>query len=198
MLAQLSPDVQAPGDWSVQADGDWWFTLLLLWVIAAVLFCGLSILLNQLPISFPVRASSRKGARGLDKKLPNNSPTEEPSQRPVPPRPSKPMRVQKSLKEKRAFLRRQGKPIRIFLSNAEATQEPTPGWVVDRSRGGLYIVVRQPVPVGTFLNIRAAHAPDTSPWVRVEIRRCRPRGKRWGLGCRFERELPWGELLLFG
>ena len=104
----------------------------------------------------------------------------------------------KGPKEKRASLRRKGKPVRILIADAECVAAPIRGWVVDRSRGGLYLVVSQPMAVGMILSIRAAHAPETMPWVRVEIRRCRPKGNRWGLGCRFQRELSWGELLLFG
>jgi hypothetical protein len=101
-------------------------------------------------------------------------------------------------KEKRKHLRREGPPVEVLISDAQARAEPRQGWVKDRSRGGLCLQVSEPAPVGTALSVRATHAPDSSSWVRLRVRGCRQQGDQWELRGEFEEELPWGVLLLFG
>ncbi len=182
----------------IEIHGEGWQNLVSLWLTIAAVFVALSIFFNRFPVSFPGRARPRKG---------NPQPTQNPRSQVLTgqltsslraPDERKPRLLSNGTREKRASLRRKGKPVRVLMADAETTQEPTTGWVLDRSRGGLYLVVSEPVAVGTMLSVRATHAPDTMPWVQVEIRRCHPKGNRWGLGCRFKRELAWGELLLFG
>jgi hypothetical protein len=103
-----------------------------------------------------------------------------------------------SSQERRSSLRRGGNPVPIFLSDAEARSDPTPGWVVDRSMGGLCVSVEEPVATGTILSVRAANAPNTIPWIQVEVRNCRATEDRYELGCQFVRTPPWSTLLLFG
>jgi hypothetical protein len=98
--------------------------------------------------------------------------------------------------DRRRHLRREGRPTRIGISNG--TGEPVPGWVLNRSRGGLGIALDRPLAVGTQVEVRPFTAPDDVPWVKVEVRSCRPKGKRWYIGCRFSTELPWSLILLFG
>jgi hypothetical protein len=100
--------------------------------------------------------------------------------------------------EKRAALRRQGNPIPVLISDATVTADPYYGWVIDRSMGGLCLTVETPVSVGTIISVRPTNAPDTAPWVQVEIRRCKEEGKSWELGCQFLKTPSWGVLLLFG
>jgi hypothetical protein len=196
MLAQLLTAVHATADWSIQSDGTSWTKLGFLWLMIAGLFWGFSILRNRLPISFQGRTSPRNGPG-------YGNPTKSDSHPGLTARPAlftepyQPI-LEDGSKEKRTSLRRKGKPVPILLRDAQASQDLGEGWVLDRSRGGLYLVVPEPVAEGTFLSLRPVQAPDTMPWVRVQVRRCRPKGKRWGLGCRFESEVPWGELLQFG
>ena len=100
--------------------------------------------------------------------------------------------------EKRKHLRREGPPVEVFVSDAQAKAEPRQGWVKDRSRGGLCLQVSEPAAVGTALSVRAAHAPDPSSWVRLRVRGCRQQGDQWELRGEFEEELPGSVLLLFG
>jgi hypothetical protein len=104
-----------------------------------------------------------------------------------------------SATEKRSALRRRGNPVKVELSDAEATQEPTEAWVVDRSVGGLCLQVdKGPVPVGTILSVRVSGASRGVPWTQVEVRSCREEGKVWELGCQFLKTPAWSVLLLFG
>jgi hypothetical protein len=88
--------------------------------------------------------------------------------------------------------------VKVLLSGAEGIEAPLVCWVIDRSRGGLGMVTSEMLPVGAVVEVRAAHAPEDTPPIRVEVRSCRRRGYRWKVGCKFTAEVPWITLLLFG
>jgi hypothetical protein len=100
--------------------------------------------------------------------------------------------------EKRQHLRRKGQVRRILLSDTPDHEAPTLCWVTDRSRGGLGIVADRAFVSGALLAARPADAPDDVPWVQLQVRNCRRKGKRWHIGCQFAEELPWSVVLLFG
>ena len=100
--------------------------------------------------------------------------------------------------EKRRSARRQGKAVRVYISGFLGRSVPAIATVVNRSRGGLGIVVDQAVSPGMAFQVRPVRAPEDTPWVCVQVRSCRPSGKRWYLGCQFTENLPWTTVLLFG
>jgi hypothetical protein len=100
--------------------------------------------------------------------------------------------------ERRSALRRGGNPVAILISDAETRAKPSPGWVIDRSTGGLCLSVSEPVVEGTILSVRTSNAPETIPWVQLEVKNCRLVGREYELGCQFVRTPPWSVLLLFG
>lgn len=100
--------------------------------------------------------------------------------------------------EKRASVRRKGNPVKILISDAEGQAKPHEGCVIDRSIGGLGMMVEEPVEVGTILSVRAVNAPASVPWVQIEVRNCRKGAEAWEIGCQFVRTPPWSVLLLFG
>jgi len=106
--------------------------------------------------------------------------------------------VQGANQERRIALRRGGNPVSILISDANAQAQPTPGYVVDRSTGGLCLSVSNSVPEGTVLSVRTTNAPQTVPWVQIEVKNCRLVGTEYELGCRFVRTPPWSVMLLFG
>ena len=55
-----------------------------------------------------------------------------------------------------------------------------------------------PIAPGTAVRILAVNAPDTTPWVTLIVRSCKPFGEQFDLGCEFETTPPWSILLLFG
>jgi hypothetical protein len=72
-------------------------------------------------------------------------------------------------------------------------------FVVDRSTGGLCLAWDRQLLPGQFLSVRAANAPDSIPWVQVEVRNSRRwGGDGWLIGCQFVEQPPWNVLLLFG
>jgi hypothetical protein len=84
------------------------------------------------------------------------------------------------------------------VSNAQATTEPFQGWVIDRSSGGIRLLVDQSVAPGSVLSVRPTKAHPSFPWVQVKIKSCRPERNSWNLGCQFVQKLTWAELQLFG
>jgi hypothetical protein len=95
----------------------------------------------------------------------------------------------------RNSLRREGNPIEI----KDHSGKQRAGWVLNRSTGGLGIATDSPVDIASTIKIRSAEYRDVCPWVPLTVQRCtRERGNSWSLGCRFEEQLPWNVLLLFG
>jgi PilZ domain len=103
-----------------------------------------------------------------------------------------------SKKERRASLRRHGNAVPVAVTNPSSPEQPLGGLVLNRSKGGLQLSIKQSVPVGTVLGVRAAEAADDLPWVQVRVKRCREHDDSWILGCQFVEDLPWSVLLLFG
>jgi hypothetical protein len=104
----------------------------------------------------------------------------------------------KSSADRRGSHRRQGSSVLVDITDGDRRTEPTQGWVVDRSLGGLCLEVPSAQPSGALLNIRPADATAMVPWTLVEVRGCRQEGDRWQLGCQFVRTPPYSILLLFG
>jgi hypothetical protein len=106
--------------------------------------------------------------------------------------------LQKSQPDRRSCPRRKGgNRVEVFLTD-DSKESPIFGWVVDRSMGGLCLNVEKPLSEGTVLNVRPRKAPQTAPWLAIEIRSCRPDGNEFEVGCRFLKQPQWNDLLLFG
>jgi hypothetical protein len=97
--------------------------------------------------------------------------------------------------ERRRAPRRWGDPVQLSIWDGFAGTEPSRGWVVNRSPGGLGISAVQPATEGIVLQVRVAVAPDSMPWVMVVVRGCYPLAGRWILSCEFL-QAPSKEILL--
>jgi hypothetical protein len=106
--------------------------------------------------------------------------------------------VQGSLREQRKSFRRAGNAIEVLISDAEVSQQPQHGLVLDRSLGGLRLLASESLTVGATITVRTLNAPPSVPWVEMEVRSCRQVSDGWELGCKFVKTPPWGVLLLFG
>lgn len=103
------------------------------------------------------------------------------------------------LGEKRGSMRRSGNPVSVFLANDIEGARPFRGKVLDRSTTGVRLLTTSAVDPGSVLRVRAENAPDTTPWVYIQVCRTKPAGKNaWEIGCRFSQTPPWSILLLFG
>ena len=103
-----------------------------------------------------------------------------------------------SLANRRGAHRREGAPVRVMLSAPALRNKAHSGYVLDRSTGGLRIASSVELSAGSPLQVRAEHAPETTPWVTVIVRNCRNAGQHYELGCEFDQTPPWNVLLLFG
>jgi hypothetical protein len=100
---------------------------------------------------------------------------------------------------RRKFVRRSGNRASVLIAEAEEPEAVFPGWVVDRSSGGLGMQAPRPAAVDALLLVRAVHAPEGAPWTEVRVRSSVQLGKgHWALGCEFVETPPWNVLLLFG
>jgi hypothetical protein len=105
--------------------------------------------------------------------------------------------MKKSAPDRRSFPRRKGNRVEVYVTD-DSKGPPMLGWVVDRSMGGLCLIVEKPLDEGAVLNVRPRQAPQTAPWTAIEIRSCRSEGSEWEVGCRFLKPPQWNDLLLFG
>lgn len=100
-------------------------------------------------------------------------------------------------RDRRRAPRRAGHPIEVTLNDGSG-REPLRGMVLDRSIGGLGLLVDVAVPVGATFKVKAAEASKTTACVEVTVRFVRPHGAQHELGCQFHRVPSWNELLQFG
>lgn len=103
-----------------------------------------------------------------------------------------------AFQDRRTSPRRKGNPVPILITNASASIDSYQGWVLDRSAGGLRILVDQATPVGTILAVRPAKSHGSFPWIQVRVRNCQPERSSWSLGVQFVHKPAWGELQAFG
>ena len=100
-------------------------------------------------------------------------------------------------RDRRASPRRKGNTIEVEL-NVRDDLPAMRGWVLDRSVGGLCIMVEEAIPEGTVVRLRPRALAETIPWTESTIRSCRKDGTHYELGCQFHRTPNWNMLLQFG
>ncbi len=100
--------------------------------------------------------------------------------------------------DRRNSLRRDGPPVEVVVQSKAFKGGEAGGYVLDRSTGGLKLALSAGLTSGSTLQVKAKHAPDTTPWVTVLVRSCRENSDHYELGCEFEKTPPWNVLLLFG
>jgi hypothetical protein len=98
--------------------------------------------------------------------------------------------------EKRGAIRRSGNAIAVFVGEGDGV--PVRGYVVDRSAGGIGLSLDHSLPIGTIVRVRPSKAPETAPWVEVQVKSCRAEGTEFELGCQFLKLPPFNVMLLFG
>jgi hypothetical protein len=102
-------------------------------------------------------------------------------------------------RDRRSLVRRDGEPVEVVLTAGPDGSRTLHGRVVDRSADGLGLQLPCEVPPGEGLALRAAAAPDGTPWTAVRVRHCRPvDGDCWAVGCEFVPAPPQNTLPLFG
>jgi hypothetical protein len=102
----------------------------------------------------------------------------------------------KRIVERRTAWRRWGNPVGVLVDGI--CGGPLRGLVVNRSQGGVGMVVDKAFDKGTQLRIRVEGAPKEIPWVPVEVRHCRSAGRNWLIGCKFLEPVSWNTFVWFG
>jgi hypothetical protein len=98
--------------------------------------------------------------------------------------------------ERRRSPRRGGNPTAVQVKYRRV--EPFEALVVDRSAGGLSLLMDRELEAGLILSIRVVQAPPQVPWVDVKTVHSRPVGERFQIGCQFVAPPPMSVLLFFG
>jgi hypothetical protein len=101
--------------------------------------------------------------------------------------------------ERRAGQRRWGNPTEVRITL------PPPLWpslvhglVINRSTGGLAVLLQEEVPVGTSIKVHPVEAPRSVPLTEVEVCHCRKAGRLFLVGGQFCEEVPWNVRVWFG
>jgi hypothetical protein len=176
-------------EWQFDGFADFSFTGPLVFLGIAALVVGI-VMAND-----GVRPTARRSRRDSSAEIMKSS-TNASTVRPVAARPVGPL-TRSARRELRAALRRDGNPVDVIVARMDQ-HDSLRGRVLNRSRGGLLIAVAGDAKVGELYRVRALHAPDELDWTPIEIRHCSNKGPENLWGCKFTREVPWNELLLFG
>ena len=71
-------------------------------------------------------------------------------------------------------------------------------YVLKRTSDGVRLAVKQDVPVGTPLWLRAEHAPSNAPWAEASVRRRKEADGYFEIECQFQGKLHWTAHFMFG
>src|SRR6516165_5067524 len=82
-------------------------------------------------------------------------------------------------KERRATPRRQGNVVSVTLTGLQGREHSLSGWVMNRSGGGLCLLVDEEVSPGTVLTVTPHLGLIAFEWIQVEVKSCRPERKSW-------------------
>jgi hypothetical protein len=71
------------------------------------------------------------------------------------------------------------------VTDALPEGEQLRGWVLDRSAGGLGLLVGEALEIGTLVRVRPDRPDVLSRWIQVRVIHCTPERIRWRVGCQF-------------
>jgi hypothetical protein len=99
--------------------------------------------------------------------------------------------------ERRKSIRKWGNPVEVQLRPPNSVI-PLRGVVINRSTGGLAILVDDAYAMGTQLTVRAVHAPAGVDWIAIEVKNCRAAGKNHVIGCSYPESPSWNAVVWLG
>ena len=100
--------------------------------------------------------------------------------------------------ERRESPRRLGNIVPALIADFSTPDRTEAVLIVERSDGGMRIVVDGPRELGDILTIRATSAPAETPWTKIAVRNRNQASDRWEMGCQFLEPVPWNIRVLFG
>jgi len=93
---------------------------------------------------------------------------------------------------------RSGNPIPVLIAVTGVDEDATSGWVVERSLGGMTLMLDQEVPLGTQVRVRNARPACTrSSWTAATVKQIHPVGSSFKLVCRFVEKPSWEQMQQF-
>jgi hypothetical protein len=101
-------------------------------------------------------------------------------------------------RDNRRTPRRAGKIIEVLVAAQGETEFPRRGLVLNRSNGGLGILVHDEYSVGSMIGVMPADASRLTPWVEVEVKSCRKISDGYELGLQYLMVPPYATLVMFG
>jgi len=91
--------------------------------------------------------------------------------------------------ERRAGQRRWGNPTEVDITSYLWPLR-VHGIVINRSTGGIALLLDREIPTGTVIKVRSVEAPSSVPGIELEVRYCRKAGKNFLIGCEFSTMSP--------
>ena len=110
------------------------------------------------------------------------------------PTPDEDLFYLKKRRERRRWIRRWGNPVVVRIVSS-LHPEPLAGTVVNRSTGGVALLVDDAHDAGALLKVRAVLAPKDVPWLDIEVKNCRKAGRNWVIGCQYPETPPWNAVV---
>jgi hypothetical protein len=100
--------------------------------------------------------------------------------------------------EKRQAFRRQGNNVDVTVANQDTKEPPITGHVLDRSMGGLRLLVDRDFHLDANLTVRPLNRSQFAPWVEVVVKSSQLTDNGFEIGCQFARQPTYEILLMFG
>jgi hypothetical protein len=99
--------------------------------------------------------------------------------------------------ERRRWFRRWGNPVQVVVRDPLKGKSIL-GLVVNRSQGGVAVLLDERHQPSTVLSLRPPDAQEDMPWVKVEVKHHRRAGRQWLIGCQFVEAPPWNVVVWLG
>jgi hypothetical protein len=100
-------------------------------------------------------------------------------------------------RDRRSSVRKWGNPVEVQIQPPNSVILLR-GVVINRSTGGLAILVDDAYPTGAALMVRAVLAPAGVDWINVQVKNCRAAGKNWVIGCSYPAPPSWNAVVWLG
>ena len=101
-------------------------------------------------------------------------------------------------KDNRRLPRRSGRPIEVLVARPGETDFPETGVVLNRSAGGLCLLLRHEFAVGTILGVFPSGGSKMTPWTETQVKSCRKHAQEFEVGLQFVKVPPYATLVMFG
>ncbi|HEX3314831.1 MAG TPA: hypothetical protein VHR72_08075 [Gemmataceae bacterium] len=113
-------------------------------------------------------------------------------------RPNTEMTINWEVRDPRRTPRRAGKIVEVLVAPPGETDSPRRGLILNRSNGGLGVLVHEEYAVGSMIGVMPADASRLTPWVEVEVKSCRKNPDGFEVGLQYLMIPPYSTLVMFG